>query len=303
MQKLACPPESWEEMKEALCQISGKSGGPAHGKKAAQGGKMLRNINALTGHRIQASDGDLGRVAEFYFDDQTWNVRYMVAETGNWLSGRKVLIAPAALKAPDWNAKTLPVSLTREQVRNSPDIDTEKTVTRRHELELLEHYAWPIYWGESFLAGSMSGGALFPQAGGEKRGEAEEDRKERGLEDAHLQGTRAVKGYRLHAVDGLIGHVEDYIVDDKRWAIRFLVADTGTWLPGRRVLISPRSIERVDWASSEVFVDLNRDAIRSAPKFDPSRPVGEAYAGELDSYYTRHAETGAGSPGRGGRKR
>jgi hypothetical protein len=248
---------------------------------------MLRSISGLLGHGIHAVDGEVGRVDEFYFDDKTWDIRYMVALTGNWLSGRKVLIAPSALKAPDWDAKTFPVALTREQVRNSPDIDTEKTVTRRHEEELAKHYAWPLYWGESFYAGGMSGGTIFPPAGKGEEARRQEGAAGKEQEDAYLQSTRDVEGYSLHAVDGPIGHVADYIVDDELWIIRYIVADTGVWLPGRKVLISPSWINNVDWESSEVFVDLSRDAVRSSPEFDPLRPVGETYAQELHGHYGR----------------
>lgn len=260
---------------------------------------MLRSIKGLLGHRIHATDGEIGEVDEFYFDDETWDIRYMVVRTGNWLSGRRVLISPAALKAPDWDARTFPVALTLEQVRNSPPIDTEKTVTRRHEAELHEHYAWPLYWGESFLAGSMSGGTVFPPAAG--RG-AERAGGTAG-QDSHLQGTNSVTGYRLHALDGLLGHVDDYIVDDGQWIIRYLVADPGVWLPGRKVLISPGWIESVDWEASEVFVDLTREAIGESPEFDPSRPVGEAYESELHGHYGRAAEEQARSTAPRGRKR
>ena len=245
---------------------------------------MLRNINGLTGHKIHAADGEIGKVDDFLFDDETWDIRYMVADTGGWLSGRKVLIAPAALKVHDWRGRTFPVALTREQVRSSPDIDTEKTVTRQHELELHRHYAWPLYWGDGFYAGGMSGGTLFPPA-------LEEDEEAKGngptMEETHLQSTRAVAGYRLHAADGLIGHVEDYIIDDGKWLIRYLVAGTGNWLPGRKVLISPHWIERVDWETSEVFVDLTRLAVKASPGFDPSVPVSEDYESELYDHYGR----------------
>lgn len=248
---------------------------------------MLRSISGLLGHKIHAVDGELGKVDEFYFDDKTWDIRYMVALTGSWLYGRRVLIAPSALKAPDWEAKTFPVELTREQVRNSPDIDTKKTVTRRHEEELAKHYAWPLYWGEGFYVGGMSGGTIFPPAGKEDKEPQQEGEAAGEPEDARLQGTRAVEGYRLHAVDGLIGHVVDYIVDDDLWIIRYLVADTGIWLPGRKVLISPTWIDSVDWETSEVFVALSRDAVRSSPEFDPSHPVGYAYEETLHGHYAR----------------
>jgi len=232
---------------------------------------MLRNINSLTGYVIHAIDGELGVVDEFYFDDRTWEIRYLVVRTGGWLDRRRVLISTVALKRePDLRARAMPVNLTREQVRNSPDIDTAKTVTRAHEIELHEHYAWPLYWGEGFYAG---GGMMLPPS--EEEEEAERKRgaaRQRPEAETHLQSTRAVAGYRLHAADGPIGRVEDYILDDRYWMIRYLVADTGTWLPGRKVLVSPHWIERVDWATSEVFVDLTRLAIEQSTQFDPSGP-------------------------------
>lgn len=260
---------------------------------------MLRNIKSLTGHGIRATDGELGKVGEFLFDDQTWDIRYMVAETGPWLLGRKVLIATAALKkAPDQRLRTFPVNLTREQVRNSPDIDTERTVTRLHELELHKHYDWPVYWGEGFSTGRL----FYQPAPKEEESWVERE----AAAEARLQSTREVAGYRLHAADGLIGHVEDYIVDDEKWAIRYLVAGTGTWLPGRKVLISPHWIERVGWETSEVFVDLTRAAVQASPGFDPAVPVSEDYESDLYDHYGRPKfedaiKAGAALPRRGKR--
>ena len=242
---------------------------------------MLRNINSLVGHKIHATDGELGKVDEFYFGDKTWNIRYMVVETGNWLLGRKVLISPAALRAPDWKSKTFPVALTLEQVRNSPDIDTKKTVTRQHEMELEKHYAW----GGVAYAGGMSGGFMFPQPPPEEKPEAGAAAQPK--EDTHLRSTRSVTGYKIHASDGTLGHVEDYIVDDGKWVIRYLVADAGLWLPGRKVLISPHWIKNVAWETSEVFVDLSETAVRNSPEFDPSKPVSEDYESVLYDHYGR----------------
>ena len=168
-------------------------------------------------------------------------------------------------------------------MRTSPDIDTEKTVTRLHELELHKHYDWPLYWGDNLYAGTLSGGMIFPRIR-ENEGKPE---TEQPPAETHLQSTRAVAGYRLHAADGPIGHIEDYIVDDEKWAIRYLVAGTGTWLPGRKVLISPHWIERVDWETSEVFVDLTRGAIQASPGFDPAVPVSEDYESDLYDHYGR----------------
>lgn len=243
---------------------------------------MLRELNGLTGYRLHAADGEIGEVEEFYFDDQTWGLRYMVVRTGSWLAGRRVLISTAALGRPGWDSKKFPVGLTLEQVRNSPDIDTRKTVTRRHETELHEHYAWPFYWGEAFYGGSLSGSPLFMQNVREGRPE-----NPAGETEAHLQGTAAVTGYRLHAADGPIGHVRDYIVDDETWEIRYLVVDTGVWLPGRKVLVSPHWIEKVSWDNSEVYVDLTREAVRKSPEYDPAQPISEDYESELYDHYGR----------------
>lgn len=243
---------------------------------------MLRNINSLIGCKIQATDGELGKVDEFYFGDKTWNIRYLVVETGSWLFGRKVLISPAALRAPDWKSKTFPVALTLEQVRNSPDIDTKKTVTRQHEIELEKYYDW----GGTFYAGGMSGGFMFPPPLAEVEN-PEAAAAARAREDAHLRGTRAVTGYSLHAADGPIGKVEDYILDDEKWGIRYLVVDAGLWLPGRKVLISTHWLENVAWETAEVFVGLTQAAVRNSPEFDPSRPVSGDYESVLYDHYGR----------------
>lgn len=261
---------------------------------------MLRNVNGLTGYRIHATDGELGKVAEFYFDDRDWRIRYLVVSTGGWLSGREVLISTAALKAPDWKSKTLPVALTLEQVRNSPDIDTKKTVTRRHELELHRHYTWPLYWGEGLYGSGMSGGMLIPTAGERERAVEDAPPARETDEEARLQSTRAVTGYGLHASDGPIGHVEDYIIDDEKWTIRYLVADAGIWLAGRKVLISPHWVGRVDWETSEIFVDLTREAVRNSPGVDPAVPVSEDYESRLYDHYGRPKLPVA--PGRGGKR-
>lgn len=240
---------------------------------------MLRNTDDILRFGIHAMDGDLGEVEELYFDDIAWKVRYLVVNTGSRLAGRRVLISPLAVTEVDWKGRRLLLDLTTEQVRRSPDIDTEKTVSRRHETELHEHYAWPLYWGDDFYGGGMSGSPLFAAAAAKPGGEQAGG-------ESRLQGTREVEGYTLHAADGHIGHVRGFIMDDA-WTLRYLVADTGIWLPGRKVLISPHWIEDVSWETSEIFVDLTREAIRLSPEYDHSRPVSEDYESVLYDHYGR----------------
>jgi uncharacterized protein YrrD len=245
---------------------------------------MLRTVQSLTGNKVHAADGDLGTVEEFYFDDQTWTIRYMVMNTGNWLSGRKVLISPVALGTPDRLSKTLPVNLTMDQIRNSPDIDTEQTVSRHHEAELSQYYAWPTYWGSGFGVGGLYGMTPLPPIINERTMANIEASAHARQGDPHLRSTRNIAGYHIHATDGEIGQVKDYIVDDERWTIRFLIVDTGNWLPGKKVFLSPHWVTRVDWDDSSVSVDLSRDSIKQNPEFDPSQLTTMGYESTLNDH-------------------
>jgi sporulation protein YlmC with PRC-barrel domain len=244
---------------------------------------MRRSLNDLAGYTVRASDGDIGTVYEFYFDDQGWTIRYLVVDTGRWLSGRKVLVSPAAFDKPDWESRTFPVNLTKEQVRNSPSIDTDKPVSRQHETELHGYYGWPIYWGNnSAFSGFQASPLLIMETVDEEEAPAEEPES-----DTHLRSTAQVTGNHIEATNGEIGHVEDFMVDEETWAIRYLLVDTRNWLPGKKVLVSPRWIKKVSWAESKVIVDLTCDAIKNSPEFDPLKPVTLDYEGELHDYYGR----------------
>lgn len=245
---------------------------------------MQRSINNLIDFTISAKDGELGKVSEFYFDDLLWSIRYLVVETGSWLrlTELKVLIPNAALGIIDWKSGIFHVNLTMEQVRKSPDIETEKTVSRQHEIELLNHYALPVYWGNGFYAGPI-GMVPFTPIIEKKKGDDNSEQKVDG--DIHLRSTKKVTGYHIHANDGEIGHVEDYIVDDEKWSISFLIVDTHNWLPGRKVLIMPHWINHIDFDESKVYVNLSKESIKNSPVFDSSQPVDKDYEIELFKHY------------------
>jgi uncharacterized protein YrrD len=222
----------------------------------------------MIGFSIKATDGDIGKVNEFYFDDTTWTIRYMVVETGNWLSDRKVLISLVAMGTPDWESRTFPVSLTRDQVRNSPDIDTERPVYRQHETALHTYYAWPQYWEGGYQG--ILGITPFPvfevPLPQEPTGAGRHD-------NPHLRSSRQVTGYSIHATNGEIGHVEDFIVDDKNWALCYLVVETGNWLVGKKVIIPPSWIRSVNWDEASVDIDRTRESVKNSPDVDPSKAV------------------------------
>ena len=226
---------------------------------------MQYGISSMIGYEIRATDGDLGKVDEFYFDDETWTVRYIVVETGNWLSGRKVLISPVAFGKTELESRTISVNLTCSKVWNSPNIDTERPINRQHEAELNEYYQWP--WRGGY--GGSFGTTPLPLSDDEVLAEQEASVSGH-RDDPHLRSTREVTGYHLHATDGEIGHVEDFIVDDENWTILFLAVDTTNWLPGKKVLLSPQWINRVEWADSSVYFDLTRESVENSSEFNPS---------------------------------
>jgi uncharacterized protein YrrD len=248
---------------------------------------MKRSIKSLEGYTLKETDGEIGKVDEFYFDDVSWTIRYLVIKTGNWFSGKKVLISPKALLTPDWENETFPVNLTKNQIENSPDIDTEKPVSRQHEEELFTYYTWDPYWGDG-----AHGAGIF----GAMPGDLYESEVEAGPivpvqdsqpQDPHLRSSDEVKGYTIHATDGEIGKVKDYIVDDSDWRINYLVVDTGDWLNSKNILLPVGWIKQVKWDNSIVIVNVTVEQVQNCPVFDPDQPLNAADEKILFDYYGR----------------
>ena len=259
---------------------------------------MLRSMKDLEGYKIQATDGTVGHVKDFYFDDEAWVVRYLIVDTGTWLQSRKVLISPIGIGHPSWEQRTLPVTISRQQVKDSPDIDTEKPVSRQHELGHLSYYGYQHYWGGEDLWGGVpypsmmmpthSGILSTPQALLDaQRASAQAERARHQDEDPHLRSCKAVIGYRIQATDGEIGHVQGLLVDDETWAIRYLVADTSHWWLGHRVLVAPQWIGKVSWSETTVSVDLTRQQVKAAPPYDAAARLDREQEVGLHKHYGR----------------
>jgi hypothetical protein len=246
---------------------------------------MLRSVKELEGYAIEAKDGRIGHVFDLYFDDQYWVTRYLVVETGGWLERDRVLISPLVLEKPNWETRTLTVDLTRKQVEESPSIDMARPVSRQQEAELHSYYGWRPYWRSSIPAVGNQAVRLGKLIG-EVEEEMAEEASEQG-ENPHLRGTREVIGYHIRARDGEAGHVADLIVNDSSWVIHYLVIDTGNLWTGKKVLIAPVWVERVDWLQRMMRVDLLADTIRKSPEYDPSAPVNREYEARLYDYYGR----------------
>ena len=247
---------------------------------------MLANTSQLKGFVIRAIDGELGTVEQLYFDDETWAVRYLVVDTGGWLAGRRVLISAISVIHTDWPARRFDVALTKQQVEDSPDINTHLPVSRQHEAAFLGYYGYPHYWGGPYMWGTAfyPAGLAIPT---DAATEAIEKRIGKESTDSHLRSTQEVTGYHIEAADGEIGHVDGFIVDDVAWGIRYMEVATRNWWPGNKVLVSPDWIERVSWAESKVYVALTQDVIKNGPEYEELMPITREYESRLHLHYGR----------------
>jgi len=259
---------------------------------------MLRSMNELEDCAIGAIDGGVGHVKDFLFDDDAWVIRYFVVQTGFWLYSRKVLISPIAICGADWTEKRLLVAITKEQVRHSPDIDTDKPVSRQHETEYLGYYSYPSYWGGAGLWGSgMVPYALYPGYGEDRSGLSNSrdanqaymraERASHSQDDPHLRSCKAIVGYHIHARDGEIGHVSGLLVDEHTWSIRYLVVAISNWGLGPQVLISPEWIHEIRWIDETVLLDLSRQSVKEAPHYDYSELLDRQKEIMLYRHYDR----------------
>jgi len=242
---------------------------------------MLRAASHLKGMGIAATDGDIGSVDDLYFDDLTWTIRYLVVDTGTWLPGRQVLISPRSVRStPD--ADRIPVALTKEQVKNSPSTDAEKPVERQYEEEYAQYYGYPYYWSGPYRWGSTP----YPGEGPLSEVRATSAMPPPGGNPS-IRSVRNVTGYYIEAADGDIGHVQDFLVDDQEWAIRYMIVDTRNWWAGKQVIISPEWINRVSWPDSRVYVDMSREGVKTAPEYDPDLPLEREYETRLFGHHKR----------------
>lgn len=243
---------------------------------------MKRSINGLIGFTIGATDGEIGKVTEFYFDDITWTIRYLIVETGSWLFGRKVLISPVSVLTTNWDNNIFYVNLTMEQIKNSPDIDTEKPVSRQHELDMYAYYPWGSYWGDNLYT------VILPPPIPEYDnifGEEKFAINSTETGDPHLRSTENVIGYSIKALDGEIGKAADFLIEDSNWKIDFIVVDAGSWLNEKNVLMSPKWIKEIKWATEEIIISASIAHVKNSPEYDNNQTLNESEETKLYKYY------------------
>ncbi|SDX02595.1 PRC-barrel domain-containing protein [Marininema mesophilum] len=250
---------------------------------------MLVSAKGIEGTTVSAVDGEIGKVDGFWMDDEKWTLRYLVVDVGTLFSRQRVLISPIAIDKVDWEQQQVILSLSEEQVKNSPEVDADQPLSRRTETDLHRHYGWPTYWGGAGLwGGGMIPGELLSSTYSVERENRSSppndfDHMENGLDDSRLLSLRALIGYTLKTHDGELGQVNDFIIDDHSWSVHYLVADAGNWLSSKKVMIEKSSIQRVNSADAHIHVDLVKDNVKGSPEFDPSDPVN----GDRYDYYGR----------------
>ena len=244
---------------------------------------MLLSLKNMSKYSIEAKDGAIGHIDSFLFDEDKMNIRYIVVDTGKIIPGRKVLITPSAVTEIEPVSGLLSLEITTEQVKNSPDLDTHKPISRQQEIELHKYYNWVPYWGGTFEP--INTPRMTPEETQAILAEQNQDE-----EAPNFRSTREVRGYKIHSSDDeLFGHIDDFIVQADKWVVRYIVADTRNILPGKQVLVAPDWIRNIDWAESRVDVDVSKEKIEGCPVFYPSTPVNREYEIQLYDYYGRPA--------------
>lgn len=241
---------------------------------------MDHNINGLIGYKIGAINGEIGSVKDFYFDDDTWTIRYMIVDTGEWLSSRKILVSPQAVVTTDCDNRIFHVDLFKDQIKSSPDVDTERPVSRQDEIKLQEHYRWSGYLDNGLYTGNAPVSVYEVLTRN-----ADYGGKNKSIDDPHLRSTGSVIGYTVKAIDGDIGDVNDLIMSDTTWQLDFMIVDTGRWWPGRRVLISPKWIKAISWKENSVVIVHNIETVKSSPEYMPNQPLSSEYLLKVYSHF------------------
>jgi sporulation protein YlmC with PRC-barrel domain len=259
---------------------------------------MLRSLKALEHYKVNTSDGEIGSVVNFLIDDERWGVRYLVVQAGGplFLDGRRVLISPISFARLDWPTQRFHLALTMDKVKNSPSIDLDKPVSRQHERHYSRYYGHPYYWGYSGFWGVGGYPTMLAAGSGTINVPAEDSAftedsasAEDPAPDVHLRSDEEVRGYHVEGSDGTIGHIEDFIIDDETWGVRYLVVNTRNWWFGKNVLVAPQWANRISWAERKVYVGLSRQAIKGSPEWNGADAINRAYEARLYDYYGRPA--------------
>ncbi|MCG6187103.1 PRC-barrel domain-containing protein [Maribellus maritimus] len=245
---------------------------------------MKRSIKELLGYTIQAIDGQKGKVNDFLFDDETWIIRYLEAELGNFFSEKRVLIPRNHLKEPHWENKHFTVDLTVKKIENSPDLEFDLPVSRTYEKELAKHYDLKPYWPVNMTVHNGITSLYDP------RSPLQIPTKivDKEIEETHLRSFKEISSYNIKSIDDRFGHIHDLIIDDDLWQIVYVVVDTINIVPwSKRVLLPIEVIKRISYKHQQAVIDLPKETIKDAPEYDPSMAINSEFEKVLYDFYGR----------------
>jgi hypothetical protein len=258
---------------------------------------QLHKLSDLIRDTLLLNDGSVATVVCIYFDDQSWKVRHFVVRVDGQDPGREVLIPPQVIRRLTEQSSSLTIGLTRRQLESAPSADSQLPISRHHELQISNQVDQPSLRSRTALDSARPWdficfgwpphqvqGLLFDPTIDPSR--LIQPHQPRAIPaQPHLRSSQAVKGYRLHARNGQIGHLEDFILEEPDWNVRYLEIGTRNWLPGKHVLMPPTWIRDMNWALHQVLVDLDRETIRTAPPYDSCQAITHSDETALTEHY------------------
>jgi len=243
---------------------------------------MKRSLNNLIGYKILAYDRLKGTLKDFLFDEESWMVRYIEADYGGILSDKKVLIPKEFLKTPVWDKKQFPISLSSRSIESCPGIDKISPVSREYEKELNKHYNLDQYWPYVYPT-NLSTVIFPPRPIRIPIKSVEEDEV-----DTSLRSFKEISGYRINAIDGKIGHIEDMVIDDEDWHLIYIVVDISNWMPwSKKVMLPIDWLEEISYVKREISIKLLTEIIKEAPEFDGRHPIELDFEKGLHDFYNK----------------
>jgi hypothetical protein len=241
--------------------------------------KRLVKLNDLNAYNCEAADGKIGPYGDIYFDASRFAVRFLVVNTQEWLTGRKVLLSPFTIGTIDEQNQLIYIELDRQQIRNSPPLGADQPVTRRYEEQYFKYYGWPPYWDN----------ISWPHTRLLRASSISATRPNRSLpshSENHLHRASQILGYGVAVAEGRIGKLSDFVIDTHYWVIRYMEIDTRNYLNSKKyALITPSMLLGIDWPEKDISVDVSRKTMQNAPPYDVNKPISRDYESRLLNYY------------------
>ncbi|MDQ0207815.1 PRC-barrel domain-containing protein [Alkalicoccobacillus murimartini] len=261
---------------------------------------MFIQAKTLESFSMNATDGELGSIADLYFESNTFTLRYFVGDTRTWFFGGKVLLSPEAVTSIDAEKEHINVNETKEQIKNSPKPSEHEPVSRQYEAELRDHYGWKHYWGAPIggVGAGMGTPGAYPAAPGliipppvsnpqSDQGEYESEALSHQTNHNFLQSINDLRGYTIHAKNGEVGKVLDFMLNEHDWSINYIIVDVGGVFTREPVPLAAEWITDISWQDKTITVNVEKELIERAPNYELHEPFTREHEAELYSHYNR----------------